>query len=97
MIKQENAELTSPHEHIKTNSTKKKRKKEEKKKLTLHVEQPLLKQTDDLQKDSSTIKAIKKDPHGVWQEGRRSNSVRTHILNRGHRKAGDYYGLGDPP
>ena len=66
-------------------------------KIWPHVEQLSWKQPGDWQKDSSTTKAIRKDPHRVWWEAWRSNLVRTHTPNRGHRKRKKYNGLRYPP
>ena len=45
----------------------------------------LWKQTGDWQEDSLTTKAVNKDPHGVVQEGRRSNQVGTCSPRRSYR------------
>ena len=45
-------------------------------------------------KDCSTVKPVKKSPHGVWEEGRRSNTLGTHTPGRGYRGRGVYYRYG---
>lgn len=60
MAEKENAELTSPHEYIKTTATYRATLIENDLKTSRTI--------------SSTIKAMKKEPHGVWYEERMHTS-----------------------
>lgn len=65
--------------------------------IHLRVKQLSWKQTGDWWEDASTSKAMKKDPHEVEKEEKRSYQVETHTPSRGHSRGGKYHGRGAPP
>lgn len=66
-------------------------------KLQLHIEQLSLRMPWRLAEPLFYSQCYKKEPHGVLQEGRKRDLVRTCTLSRWPRRGGGHHRLGNPP